>query len=203
VQASQSSNVVTSGALRIRTPHARTDDRVFFVQEAYNGFPELKFGNGVVGQGARHRQHHHRQILHQQGHGGNNIRGPFRFRRQHRGFVRASRRPMPTRHQVRAAATSKSLDNARFLAPLVYQAQNRCVTADDYKAIILANYGENIGAINVFGGENGDPNDPLERPIFGRVFIALKPKIGLRFTDIIRQHHAEHRAAAVDCRRHS
>jgi hypothetical protein len=78
------------------------------------------------------------------------------------------------------------LDSARFLAPLTYQAQNRCVTAQDYKTILLAQYGEHIGAINVFGGEQGDPNDARERPIFGHVFIALKPKIGLRFTDIIR-----------------
>src|SRR5690606_1880094 len=32
-----------------------------------------------------------------------------------------------------------------------------------------------------------DPNDALNRPVYGRVFVAIKPKIGLRFTDIIRE----------------
>ena len=65
----------------------------------------------------------------------------------------------------------------------MYSAQNRCVTGEDYKALILAEYGDSIAAINVFGGEEGNPNDVNERPAYGHVYIALKPKVGLRFTD--------------------
>lgn len=57
------------------------------------------------------------------------------------------------------------------------------MTVDDYKAIILQDYSSQIDAITVFGGENGDPNDPAERPLYGRVFIAIKPTGGQRLTE--------------------
>ena len=78
---------------------------------------------------------------------------------------------------------AEDVDQIRYIAPLMYSAQNRCVTGEDYKALILAEYGDSIAAINVFGGEEGNPNDVNERPAYGHVYIALKPKVGLRFTD--------------------
>lgn len=188
VQASQSSNVVTAWSRETEFLTLGPTDRVFFVQESYNGFPELKFGNGVVGQALDTGNIIIATYFISKGATGNNIRGPFEIPSANiAGFTRGVTVIDANSAPSSGGSDLESLDNARFLAPLMFQAQNRCVTAADYKAIILAAFGENIGAINVFGGENGNPNDPLERPIFGRVFIAVKPKIGLRFTDIIRQ----------------
>lgn len=185
VQASISSNVVQVFSHEDNFLTITGTDRAFFVQESYNAFPELKFGNGTVGMPLENGNIVIVDYYVTQGIGGNNIRGPFSIATANiNGFVRGTTVTDGNTAPSSGGSDQETIDNARFLAPLVYQSQNRCVTAQDYKTIILANYGENIGAINVFGGEQGDPSDPLERPIPGRVFIALKPKVGLRFTDV-------------------
>lgn len=192
VQASVSSNVQTSFSRETNYIAITPTDPVFFVTEAYNGFPELTFGNGVVGKALDNGNIIIANYYVSKGEIGNSIRGPFQIGTANiAGFVRGVTVTDANTVPSSGGTDQEDLDNARFLAPLVYQSQNRCVTADDYKAVVMAFYGENIAAINVFGGEQGDPNDPLERPTFGRVFIALKPKIGLRFTDITRLNIAQ------------
>jgi hypothetical protein len=68
-------------------------------------------------------------------------------------------------------ADREDIDSVKLLAPLSYQRQNRIVTVDDYKSIILERYG-NVEAVHVWGGETSTP------PQFGRVFISIKPKAG-------------------------
>lgn len=187
VQESDSSNTITTFIRGTNFLTISSTDPAFFVQENYNGFPELTFGNGVVGKALDHGNIIIASYFISRGAAGNNIRGPFDILSANiAGFVRGATNADAKTAPSSGGADAEDLDTARFLAPLAYQAQNRCVTAEDYKTTLLAQYGENIAAVNVFGGEQGDPNDPLERPTFGKVFIALKPKIGLHFTDIVR-----------------
>ena len=65
----------------------------------------------------------------------------------------------------------ESVSSIRKYAPLTYSAQNRAVTAEDYKAIV-SNIYSNTESVSVYGGEDLDP------PQFGRVFISIKPKRG-------------------------
>ena len=65
----------------------------------------------------------------------------------------------------------ESVSSIRKYAPLTYSAQNRAVTAEDYKAIV-SNIYSNTESVSVYGGEDLDP------PPFGRVFISIKPKRG-------------------------
>jgi hypothetical protein len=187
VQASSTSNVTQVFVHEENFLTIGPTDRAFFVQESYNGFPELKFGNGTVGQPLDNANIVIADYYVSRGSDGNNVRGPFTVQTANiAGFVRGATAADGNTAPSSGGSDSEDIDNARFLAPLVYQAQNRCVTAQDYKTIILANYGPNIGAINVFGGEQGDPNDPLGRPVYGKVFIAVKPSVGLFFTDIVK-----------------
>lgn len=71
----------------------------------------------------------------------------------------------------------ESIESIRFNSPLTYITQNRAVTADDYKAIILREYGD-IDAISVWGGEDNFPPD------YGKVFISIKPTTSDVLTDI-------------------
>lgn len=193
VQAAEGSNVIT-GFLRANSYiTVAADDPVFFVQEAYDGYPELKFGNGTVGRALEQGNIVIATFLISRGEEGNNVRGPFTIPVANvAGFLTGNTGNSTTITSNSVASmggsSAEDLDEIRFMAPLVYQAQNRCVTTEDYKAAILAVYGERISAINVFGGEEGDPSDPANRPIYGRVFIAVKPRIGLRFTDITRKN---------------
>lgn len=65
----------------------------------------------------------------------------------------------------------EGIESIKNLAPTNYQAQGRCVTAEDYSAAIKKIY-PNIRAIKVWGGETANP------PVYGKVFIALRPQIG-------------------------
>jgi hypothetical protein len=62
----------------------------------------------------------------------------------------------------------ESIESIRYNAPLTFIAQNRAVTADDYRALILKSVGY-IESISVWGGE--DQQDPD----YGKVYIAVKP----------------------------
>ena len=60
------------------------------------------------------------------------------------------------------------MESVRFNAPLTFTSQNRAVTAEDYKEIILKSF-SNISSISTWGGEDNDPVD------FGSVYISIKP----------------------------
>jgi hypothetical protein len=68
-------------------------------------------------------------------------------------------------------ALEEGIEAVRFNAPRAYETQNRAVTTEDYKRIILREF-TNISAVNVWGGEENDP------PIYGKVYATVKPKIG-------------------------
>ena len=64
----------------------------------------------------------------------------------------------------------ESVTSIKFNAPKAYEAQNRAITADDYKALLLKQ--SSVDSVVVWGGEDNDP------PYYGKVFIAIKPVIG-------------------------
>lgn len=158
---------------------------VFFVREAYNGYLELTFGNGTVGKALAHGNVIVVDYYITSGAAGNGIRGPFKINDTSiAGLIRGvTASPDANTLASAGGADAESVDDIRYIAPLSYQAQNRCVTAEDYKAIILSQLGAQVAALNVFGGEQGNPNDPLERPVYGKVYIAMKPTTGLRFSE--------------------
>jgi hypothetical protein len=68
-----------------------------------------------------------------------------------------------------SGAPKESIETIRDRAPHFYTAQNRAVTTNDYKSLLLRDY-PNIEAISVWSGDQNDP------PIYGKVFISMKPK---------------------------
>lgn len=74
-------------------------------------------------------------------------------------------------------ASPESIDEIKFNAPKYYAAQNRAVTPDDYKAIILKNFPE-AQTISVWGGEDNNP------PIYGKTYICIKPKEANKLTNL-------------------
>ncbi len=65
----------------------------------------------------------------------------------------------------------ETIDSIKWNAPRYFAAQNRCVTAEDYKTVIRSRY-PNIQSINVWGGEQNIP------PSYGDVFVSIKPISG-------------------------
>jgi hypothetical protein len=63
----------------------------------------------------------------------------------------------------------EDIETIRFNAPRAYAAQNRAVSVNDYKNIILTEYTE-AESVSVWGGEDNVP------PVYGKVFLCIKPK---------------------------
>ena len=78
--------------------------------------------------------------------------------------------------------TKESIQSIKFQAPKAYAAQNRAVSKDDYITLIQQNnLGYSFDAVNVWGGEENNP------PVYGQVFVSLKPTGSLLLTDTQKQ----------------
>lgn len=77
-------------------------------------------------------------------------------------------------------AEAEDIESIRYNAPKHFSAQNRAVTAEDYRSVIQKIYA-NIDSISVWGGESNVP------PIYGKVFVAIKPKTGEFLTPLTKQ----------------
>jgi hypothetical protein len=68
----------------------------------------------------------------------------------------------------------ETISSIRFNAPKSYESQNRAITANDYKALLLNQ--SSVDSVVVWGGEDNDP------PYYGKVFISVKPVVGTVLT---------------------
>lgn len=76
----------------------------------------------------------------------------------------------------------ESIDSIKFTAPKSFFSNNRAVTKDDYVAILQQNkLGITFDAVSVWGGQENEP------PIYGQIFIALKPTGAYNLTQTQKQ----------------
>ena len=69
---------------------------------------------------------------------------------------------------------AESIESVRFNAPQSLITQNRAVTANDYKAILLNNFAY-ISSLSVWGGEDEVQYDPRNASVYaGQVYISIK-----------------------------
>lgn len=74
-------------------------------------------------------------------------------------------------------SNSESIESIRYNAPRHYQTQERAVTTNDFKTIVLQNYTD-VKAVNVYGGETvtGSVN-------YGKVYISPVTQSGFNLSD--------------------
>ena len=72
-------------------------------------------------------------------------------------------------------ADAENLESIKYNAPFNYAAQNRAVTAADYKTIVPTIY-PNVESISVWGGEYNNP------AVYGKVYMSILPKTGTVLT---------------------
>jgi len=92
-------------------------------------------------------------------------------------------------------AAVENIESVRRNAPLAYETQNRAVINNDYERILLRD-NPDIQAISTWGGEDNSP------PIYGKVFVCAKPKIGNIFStsrkDTIRLNLKKYNVQSID-----
>ncbi len=142
-----------------------SSSKVFYTQENEEGFIEIYFGDGVLGQGLLDGD----QIsvtyivvddIHADG------AKSFTMAEAINGFTNVL---ITTSSPATGGAEKESIDSIKFKATKFYTSQNRLVTLNDYKAKV-SEYYPNADAVAVWGGEDNDP------PEYGKVFISLKPQ---------------------------
>jgi len=152
--------------------------KVYFLQESINGNYQISFGNGVLGQQLSDGNIVKVSYVATDGSaatGANN-------------FVYMNSSPNLGSYVITpqiAASQGKnkeSVDSIKFQAPKSYAAQGRAVTKEDYISLLQQNnLGISFDAVNVWGGEENNP------PIYGQVFMSLKPTGGYVLTETQKQ----------------
>ena len=148
---------------------------VFFIEEASDFKTDIKFGDGVLGRKLKSGNIviiDYNVCAGVMGNGANN----FSVATTVGGYSTAT---VSTNSKAEGGSDEETINSIRFNAPRHYNTQNRAVTTDDYKRIILRDY-PLAESIVVYGGEEADP------PEYGKVFIGIKPKSGLYLTDSVK-----------------
>jgi len=141
-------------------------DQVYFIEEVEDGQFQIKFGDGIFGVELSSGNIVIIEYLVTNGKDANDILN----------LTYADSIPGVTTIAYNASGSAsggadrESINSIRFNAPKSYESQNRAVTAEDYRALLLNQ--SIVDSVAVWGGEDNDP------PAFGKVYIAIKPTIG-------------------------
>lgn len=136
--------------------------QVFFLQGAENFSYEIVFGDGVV---ARKPKDYSIVQVRYRTCNGQLANGARTFVTD--GAIDGySNVAVTTVTNASGGAVAEDVESIKFNAPRYFQTQERAVTVEDYRNLLLATYPE-INAINAYGGEQLDP------PQYGKVFLAI------------------------------
>lgn len=145
------------------------ESAVYFIQENYKGNYEIYFGNGLIGKLPQLGSIIEIRYFFTQEEAGNNITSFFSS-------------DLSGKCQIKVIASSyggqtkESIESIRYLAPRNYEAQQRCVTANDFITTLKTKY-RTIKDISVWGGEEENP------PHYGKVFISILPQKNYIYTE--------------------
>ena len=143
----------------------------YFVQETIEGEWEVYFGDGVVGQALIDGNIVNLSYVVTNGTAANGAKS-FSASNSISGFSNIT---VTTVTAAANGAIPEGIDKIKYNAPFSYAAQNRTVTASDYKAIIPQLY-SNVKAIAVWGGEFNSP------AVYGKVYLSILPNTGTILT---------------------
>lgn len=179
VQESIGSQVVRTYDLASNVYDVTADSLVYYIQENYRGKYEIQFGDGVLGQSLETGNIILIDYVSSSGSIANGISkligvDPI-------GLVSVDRSIITVLDSSSGGSSKETPESIRLNASQMHSTQNRAVTIPDYVAFLRKNFG-NLEAINAWGGEDNDP------PIYGKVFISLKPYDGLFVSDFAKQN---------------
>jgi hypothetical protein len=139
---------------------------VYFLQEGMNGYYEIYFGDDILGKKLKDGNIVQMTYLITSGTSAYQANS-FVLMDSISGYSNTITQSVSS---ATNGAPKESLSSIKFQAPKSYAAQNRAVTKEDYiTAIQQNNLGYSFDAVSVWGGQENDP------PVYGQVFIALKP----------------------------
>jgi len=147
------------------------NSEVYFLQEGKNGQFDVYFGDGVLGKKIPDGGVVNMEYLITNGdavNGSNNFVSTASIN----GFTTIS---VNSISGASGGSQRETVEQIKFGAPLSLLSQNRAVTKNDYIKLIQQKY-PFFEAVNVWGGEENDP------PVYGKIFVSAKPKLGFEIT---------------------
>ena len=147
-----------------------SDSKVYYLQESYDGQYEIYFGDGIIGYAPTTGSVVDIAYIETSGSEANGA-STFTTNSSIGGLSTITVTPAAGFTKTETGSDRESIDTIRFNAPRAFSSQNRAVTSVDYRAILKAEY-DFIEDISVWGGEVNEP------PVYGRVFISVKPLSG-------------------------
>jgi hypothetical protein len=178
VQVSSSNTYSTTYTLSKNYLSLDPDSTVYFLQETVGGNYQIYFGDGIIGKKLTDGNIVNVSYIVTEGTsaaGANN----FVLMDTISGY---SNTAVSSILSASNGSEKESIDSIKFQAPKTYSAQSRAVTKEDYITSIQQNkLGLSFDAVNVWGGEQNDP------PVYGKVFVSLKPSGGYNLTQTQKQ----------------
>ena len=145
---------------------------VYFVKEIDNEYYQIEFGDGVVGKKLTVGNVVTLEYMTCDGESANELTS---FSYGGKTFSTSQSVIVNVNTPSFGGSGLESIESIKYNAPHYYTAQNRCVTAEDYKTLILSNFPETKSVI-VWGGEENVP------PVYGNIYISIIPKSGETLT---------------------
>jgi len=171
VQTSSEDTSLTTFTKANNLVEVKSTTNAFFIQETIDAEWEVYFGDGVVGSSLINGNIIILSYVVTNGADANGA-NTFSSTSTIGGFADIT---VATQTAAADGAAAEGLDAIKYNAPFSYAAQNRTVTAADYKAIVPQLYA-NVKAIAVWGGEYASP------AVYGKVYISILPKTGTTLT---------------------
>ena len=181
VQTSSTDSTITTfnNADSLTTVTGTTD--AYFLKENEDGSYELEFGDGVLGSAL---DDGNVVIIDYRICNGSGAQGANNFTSVDNidGYSNIT-----VNHVSRAqgGGDKETLQSIKFNAPKNYEAQGRAVTRRDYETIVKNQFAD-IQTVSVWGGEDNNP------PIYGRVYISVKPFSGTLLAEDRKQTIADY-----------
>lgn len=156
--------------------------RIYYLTTQEEGYFEVIFGNNVFGKLPGNKSIVYVYYISSNGESGNGCK-KFRFNKPSQDIPTESNignwedfvvvaEPGTISSGGCEVETAESL---RFTIPHHYRRQNRIVTRDDFKSVIISDF-RNIDSINVWGGEDNIHKD------YGKIYLSIKPKYADKLT---------------------
>jgi hypothetical protein len=150
--------------------------QVYFLEEAEDGQYEIKFGDGTFGLALNNGNVVVIEFIVTSGTLANDVVN-LTYADSIAGVTSIT---FVANDPAAGGAAKELTSQVKFNAPKSYEAQNRAITSEDYKALLLKQ--PNVDSVVVWGGEDNDP------PSYGKVYIAIRPTSGTVLTATEKQN---------------
>ena len=160
----------------------------YFLQEVEDGKYEIYFGDGVLGAKLIQGNVITVEYLTSEGavaNGAGNdnpfaIATPLNYTRADAQTTGTVTPTITATSSATGGTVAETIDSIKYNAPKAFKTQDRAVTLEDYKSMVINKY-TNASSVSVWGGEDNDPPD------YGKVYIAIRPVTGLTLTDVSKE----------------